>query len=384
VRAEDLPVVVMKGTPHERGQSYGEHLRGRVRETVAKYCEWLAAVHCRDARARVTDLARRASFEPHIQRYCPDLADEVRGIAEGASLPVADVLALNLLDETDAQLAGLTVGQDRPLTGDRCSAVAMRSANEGVTVGGQNMDIAAWCEGSQVLLRMAIEGEVEQLVFSIAGSIGLNGMNAYGLGVSLNALPTLPSSPDGLPVTFVLRCLLRQRDVASAVQFLRSIRHASGQNYLLSGRDEIASIECSAERVARVGYEGLQDRLIHTNHPLASPGELRNVESDSQTGTYGTSASSQARYSSLDRRMKRADACASVEFLKETFRAKDDPLHPVCRATLNKDDLAGYTVGSSIYEVPHRGAPRMHLYPGPPDSGEYHVLDFEMPLGLHG
>lgn len=366
MRLADMPQVTLRGAPRERGRDYGEELRERVRATAAKYKEVLAADHGTDPDVLIGKLLGECRFERQIRSRCPDLADEIRGIAEGANVPERDVLALNLLDEMDGFAGGRA---DHP---GKCSAAAMRSADGMLTVAGQNMDIGAWCEGSQVLLRIIGSGaQPDQLVFSIAGSAGLNGINTNGLAVCLNALPMLASSTNGLPVTFVLRCLLRLTSVRTAVGFLRSIAHASGQNYLLCDAGQIASVECSGRKAVRVRYRQFQDRMIHTNHPLAD-GHFAGEESWKPGHACDRSLSTFARYESLDMRMKEPEARPAVAFFEAMLRAKDDPAHPVCRSRDEAGRSSGYTIGSSIYEIPAGGSPpRLHLCPGPPDAGEF-------------
>lgn len=366
MRLADMPQVTLRGSPRERGRSHGEQLRERVRATVAKYKDVLAADHGRDPDVLIEKLIGESRFERHIRKRCPDLADEIRGIAEGAHVPQNDVLALNLLDEMDWFAGG------RADHSGKCSAAAMRSADGVLTVAGQNMDIGTWCEGSQVLLRIIGNGaQPDQLVFTIAGSAGLNGINTNGLAVCLNALPMLASSINGLPVTFVLRCLLRLTSVRAAVGFLRSIAHASGQNYLLCDAGEIASVECSGRKAARVAYRKFQDRVIHTNHPLVDD-YLADEEPWRPEHAGVPSLSTFARYESLDRRMMDAEARPTVAFFEAMLRAKDDAAHPVCRSRDDAGRSTGYTIGSSIYEIPAGGGPpRLHLCPGPPDAGEF-------------
>src|SRR5436305_701694 len=80
-------------------------------------------------------------------------------------------------------------------------------------------------------------GAPEAFVLTQAGCVGLNGVNARSVAVCTNALWQLDGSRAGLPVAFVVRGLLRQRSADEAAAFLRRVRHASGQNYVIGGPD---------------------------------------------------------------------------------------------------------------------------------------------------
>jgi len=42
---------------------------------------------------------RALKFQPMFAKYCPHLLEEMRGLAEGAGLPLADALAVNIRGE---------------------------------------------------------------------------------------------------------------------------------------------------------------------------------------------------------------------------------------------------------------------------------------------
>jgi hypothetical protein len=79
-----LPVVALAGTGRQRGEAHGESLRELVLEAVDRWCANVLGRAPLDAEAYLTELVDNSGFRRAINRYAPDLAAEVAGIAAGA------------------------------------------------------------------------------------------------------------------------------------------------------------------------------------------------------------------------------------------------------------------------------------------------------------
>jgi hypothetical protein len=120
--------------------------------------------------------------------------------------------------------------------------------------------------GSQAILRIAAHGDQpEQIVLTAAGMIALLGINSVGVACCVNTLRMLRAGSTGMPVAFIIRQLLRNRDALSAGRYLMSVPHASGQHYALADRHGLRGYECSADGCKPGPDDG---SLLHTNHPL--------------------------------------------------------------------------------------------------------------------
>ena len=91
-----IPRVRVSGTARERGLQYGEQARARVHRSVEAYREVFAHYAGWD-----WDTVRReaARFEAPIAAFGHRYLEEMRGIADGAGLGLADVLAINVRTE---------------------------------------------------------------------------------------------------------------------------------------------------------------------------------------------------------------------------------------------------------------------------------------------
>ena len=254
-------VVDCAGDGRARGRAHGEAARDLVAHAVDRWSETTTSGRSGTPLDHAEGLLSGTGLFPTLERLTPDLAWEVRGIAEGAGQPFPLIAALNLMDEQwwhDLGAAGPEPG---------CSLLGWRTA--GRTVLCQTMDLPAFMDGSQVVLRLLPDAGPGAVVLSSAGMIGLAGVNAAGVAVCVNTLLMLRHDPDGLPVAAVVRGALSQESAAEARGWLTGVPQASGQHYAVAGREGVLGHECSAGGCAPVRPDA-SGVLTHTNHPLAS------------------------------------------------------------------------------------------------------------------
>jgi hypothetical protein len=76
-----------------------------------------------------------------------------------------------------------------------------------------------------VLLHIPANGkEPEQYIITCAGLVALNGMNSAGIGLCMNTIMELQASTDGLPVAFMIRGILSQKNGKDAMDFLQKVK----------------------------------------------------------------------------------------------------------------------------------------------------------------
>jgi hypothetical protein len=377
MRTSDMPVIKLSGSGRARGRQYGETLRRQIADLVPR---WEAQVDGGNpAKALVDDILRETRFDRAIQHWAPHLWEEVQGIAEGSGQPLWKIQGIQLLDEiwwfTLYRKAGRAPWREHADIPERCSALGQVRGPK-TTYSGQNMDIGTWIEGSQVLLHLEETGEAPaQLVFTYAGSIALNGLNARGIGYCCNTLIQLDPSATGLPMAYVGRRVLEQGSFEDALNVLRNVEHASGQNYLLGAPGRLGSYECSGNHAIEwKGEHGADGPLLHTNHPFV------NRNDRSFTGmSGGAEAAKRALRSTTEGRYDGLRRCAvngplEIETIKDTLRTKNAEA-PISRTgeTVAGNPI-GYTVGCTIYE--HKAEPVLHLAAGPPCSTEFKEFRF--------
>ncbi|WBX85166.1 C45 family autoproteolytic acyltransferase/hydolase [Sphingosinicella microcystinivorans] len=367
LRIIDLP----GGDPHARGRAHGETLRAGVAEMLDRWGEGLGALYG-VGRARYVERFHAATrYAATTERLAPGVIAEVRGIAEGANVRFADLLAAQHINE-EFELGPA-------FAAEACSTIILPPAAGRPALIAQNLDLAQYLDGLQILLRCPTgDGSGEILALSVPGMISLNGMNSHGFAVCDNTVNQLRPNPEGLPVYALYRLLLESRTLAEAAALVERIPPATGLNWVMGDPDGVMMIERSGFETAKTpGADGRP--VYHTNHPLACSDWAGH---DSATGTRPRPArSSYLRYASLHQRLHDADAAVlGVQDLKAVLSARDDPDYPVSRGGgQTVDDMAiGFTLACSVFEL-DRERPRWHLASGPGHCTEMRVFEFSRP-----
>lgn len=364
-----LKLITVSGNGYERGIQHGQQMKKEIAELMVLWKNDLQRNMQIPADSFIHQFLRNTNFTPTIKKYTPDILEEVRGIAEGSGQSFDDIFAFQLVDE-------YWVYQDK-ISNDpnhhHCSGIGVPAMNGRPAYVSQNMDLDAWMDGYQVIMHIKQNGETpEQYIVTCAGVITFNGINEYGIGVCVNTLMQLSASDDGLPVAFVIRGLLAKKKGSEALQFLQSVKHASGQNYILGIIDSVYDFEASAEKVVRMQPDA-SGIVYHTNNPVANndikPWYKKYYENFLAGNTQNQN--SEARFAALKTRSAQTKVKDDV-FIKTTLRSKDDSNNPVCRTHLpNKH---GFTFTSVIFTL--SGTRSMQVTAGPPDESEYQSFYF--------
>ena len=362
--------LLLKGTARQRGRVHGEALRGKIGQAVEAWKEELGREIGATPENYIAELVGSTKFEAATRRWTPDLLDEVAGLAEGASVPFKTMYAFQLVDEDWWFRRNRRYGVELP-GAEKCSVVAVHDDGNATSLLAQNIDIPAWSDGLQVLLRIRDgRGDGETLVFSYAGVIGLGGVNSRAVAVCVNALMQLDQRPDGLPVAFVVRGILAQPTLGDAVRFIREVPHASGQAYTVGGPEGVVGLECSAHSVCHYPAAPGTRCLLHTNHPLASDDQsvFRQLAGRMPAEQLERSrTNSERRLESCARRFGNPVAPVDAAAVMGLLCSHDDPDASVCAH--GGAATAAFSAWSVIYEFGPE--PAVHLTCGPPCRSDY-------------
>ncbi|MBK8564009.1 MAG: hypothetical protein IPN76_11870 [Saprospiraceae bacterium] len=336
-----------------------------ISELVTKFKEKTTQELGKDANEVVADFYQKTSFDAAIKHWTPDIYEEIRGIADGAGQPFNDVMVFSLLDE-------FWVYQDN-LENHHCSGVGVPARDGQPGYIAQNMDIEAYTDGYQVLLRIARSGNrPEQLILTHPGCIALNGMNEAGIGACMNTLMQLKASTTGLPVAFIVRHMLGSTNRDEVLRFIQNVPHASGQNYIIGIRDEVYDFEASANKVVRFDPKNENGTVYHTNHPLVNDDVkpwFKKFDPTVKEEEKPVKSNSFVRLAAVQRRVVPSGFITDATIMA-ALRSKDDDKFPVCVAA----NQWGLTFGSVIMTL--SGKPFLQITSGPPDESEYKRVEF--------
>ena len=265
--------VRVEGTSYQRGRQYGRQAAARVRLSARAYQQTFAHYAGWDWPAVRREAAR---FEAPIGKVMPAYLEELRGIADGAGLDLADVLAINVRTEVMYAAKARQAPTTARLPAE-CSAFACvpGPGQQDPVLIGQNWDWLLHSAQTLVVLEVRQDEGPDFVTVVEAGLLAKAGMNAAGLGLVTNALVTdADVGEPGLPYHVLLRAVLDCTTVTDALQVLQVGPRSSSANYLIAHAGGAAlDIEAAPGDFTRLYPVYPEDGVLrHTNHFLADIG----------------------------------------------------------------------------------------------------------------
>jgi len=363
-------VIELKGDSYDRGLQHGTLLKKEIAAVFAKWKINIRNTTKKDPDSVLAAFRAATNFEPVTRKYTPGLLDEMKGIATGSGQAYEDVFAFQLVDEFWVYL-------DKQANTDNhhCSGMGVPATANHPAYIAQNLDLENYMHGFQVLLHFAPTAtEPEQYILSCAGLVALSGMNEKGIGLCLNTLMELQASEDGLPVAFIIRGVLGKQNGKDAMHFLKTVKHASGQNYILGIADSVYNFEASSSQVVRfLPKPGESAVVYHTNHALVNHDVKDWYKKYHEKILSGEAkGNSEVRFAALEQRLNKQPADISTDVIKATLRSKDNERNPVCRTF--REGGGGFTFSSLLYTL--GGKRSVQLTYGSPDKSEYREYFF--------
>lgn len=245
------------GEPFELGRAHGAARADALRTFT------------RDGLCRLDRLRRPAvplaELRPVIRSHgevissaTPDLAEEIRGLADGAGLTEEEALLLQLRREV--------LGYRRIRPAGDCTTYA---SSGGEPVLAQTVDLNGNLDDQIAVLDLGRSGSARRsLVLSFAGLLGYLGVNSDGLAVGLN-LVLGGRWRAGVPPYLAIRHLLDTAgDVDEAITVLRGLPLASSRSIMLCDQEKAAYVEVLDDEHRVVRGTAEPPFLAHTNHYL--------------------------------------------------------------------------------------------------------------------
>ena len=299
-----------RGSHWALGEAHGRLATEEIRLGLANYrrmFEEVAGIDWNEARRTAE------SFMPAIEQVCPELMEEMDGIAEGAGVEPLDILVLNARSEI------VLTHAKRPVQSDGCSALAQRHPTDGSQWLAQNWDWIPDQANALITLTLYPDNKPAVHMITEGGIIGKVGLNDQGVGVCLNALRSQICEPK-LPVHIMLRRVLESDNVEHALDMIDDVGTASPAHFLIGDGDgNAASMEVSP--MGDAAMKPREGNLFHTNHLIAPhlPPGLEDMPHEN----------SMTRLTRL--RAISKDTAPSVDSLYERLGDEDNAPWSICR-----------------------------------------------------
>jgi len=273
----NLPILNLNGTPYENGFQHGAIMKNRIIKLIGLWKKDIEDNYQIPADEFIKMFLDSTDYIPAIKKWTPDLLEEIKGISAGSGIDFNIIFAFQLTDEiwTNARLINIP---------HHCTSVGINNYKKDGSSNyiAQNIDITPFYHRSEILLDIQDKGSnSRKLVTTFVGYIGANGLNK-NIGITENTLSDLKSSLNGQPVCCIARGVLEKASFEDAVKFIKAIRHASGQNYIIGSKHDIISLECASDKVTEYWPDTTKNYTFHANRPLTNnsyhPAYLANLK----------------------------------------------------------------------------------------------------------
>jgi len=351
---DPFPIYRCHGDHRSLGRQHGE----QAAEKIGAHLEFMAQSM---NLSRETIRHRALQFRPLFEKHCGPLLPELKGLAEGARMSLADALAVNIR-------GALT------RTGDGgCTAFAIQASNtaEGSILVGQNSDMLPVMADLAYVLHLKPDDQPEMLMWTFGGMIGYHGLNSAGVAQFANDVGGGPAPRFAMPHYPLKRTMLECSRLDEMVERIRTTPVWISANYVLcDGHGAILDVEVTPD-----GFEVLDEQLpgavVHANHFLHE----RLATDDNHRQSAADSFERQRRLESL---IRPGLGQITLDNIQRYLRDQEGAPTAICRIAQTDDisvgwERAGITVASIVAEPAQR---RMHVAAGNSDNAPF--VTYEM------
>lgn len=334
-----LPVLHLSGSPAELGRQHARQARDLIRAAIP--VRWQL---CREAttaagiprpEGEIRSLAQ-ACWDFH-QAAVPELMEELSAMAAAAEVDPLGLLIQNgYTDFRDCLHACLGEPEiSRLAEGCTAFAIGAPATRNGSAFLGQTWDMHRSALPYVTLLALSPRDKPRALMISLAGCLGMIGLNSAGLAVCTNNLHAR-TGQIGLFWPFLMRRMLECETLSDARERLLEFPVAGGHNYLIM---EASGCWTEIERLPTRTHERSpadgQTWTVHTNHCLSS--EL--VEDERIDSTIGRSSSLERLRQATEFLRQRNGAITQQDLFQLTALESTDSPHMVCMRPLPDFDM---------------------------------------------
>jgi len=251
MKAKGLLTMELRGEPYDRGHKYGEACKKLIARMID--VQFYDEFSGRLTKDQMLKHARK--HEPFIQDYSPEIAEELKGIADGSSRSYDEIVMINALEEKRA--FGLS----------RCTAFAAtgRATKDGKTYAGQTWDgqEKEWWGGEfGLLFKIRRKNGPDILDYTNPGLLAAAGLNSKGISLNWNTMPQLELTA-GVPAYIIVAEILKQRTIGEALDAVRRANRAGYFNFVITDSTELYDVEGTPSDLD-ISYSG--EHIGHANH----------------------------------------------------------------------------------------------------------------------
>jgi isopenicillin-N N-acyltransferase-like protein len=335
-------VAEFAGDDYSLGRQHGQQFAAAVRVQLEETLATAAA----GGMPRESALAWSEAQISRIEAIGPHWIDELRGLADGAGILLAEAVALQVRPGSGAMPEGCT------------SFAACRDATrDGSPLAGQNRDLVPAYRRRMFVARLRPRGRPAVLMHHVPGELGGVGLNAHGVCVLANSL-WAASGRTWMAPPILRRAVLECATADEAAGRIRAMDGAAVGNYLIADAGgRIRNVEVLPEAVAVIARD--QGVYAHANNCTVR-------ETQPYEAARTPAPGSENRRACMQTLLDRDAGTLTVERAKALLADHTSQPEPICRHADNERQWE--TAAAAIFEP---AAGRMHLSYGPPCEGRF-------------
>lgn len=344
--------VVLKGTPFEMGEQFGEQRKNQIRNILDQIFEGKSA-------AERDDMLRRAlSYEKIYEEFNADMLEEQKGMARASGITLAEAL----LCETKWDLDRAPVGE--------CTSFAVSSpiTKNGEFFAGINKDVSEVSRENLLIVRMEPKNGIRKIIAAYNGSLAGPAMNEYGVCFFGNSLYG-GRLVKGIPQPLWQRRILEHKTVEEVVNDRFRLRSAGypggpGNDTVADGQGNAACIE-SLDGMCEVTWlaDSPYGFLSHANNLICLNKAMHRAEEPWRSGN------SKGRQGRLEELFIENKGKVDLETIQKILSDHVGLPCSICRHNANPlDNTTALTAASFIAEPKNR---RCRICKGNPCENPY-------------
>lgn len=232
--------VVVEGNAYSRGVQIGKELKNQISINYQNQTKYYRDKEDFNYR-KWGDMAKR--YIPAMEKWTPEVMEEIKGMAEGAQMELEQILALTTAYEKSFS---------RDMISEKCTSFLLApkaTYAQKVIVGQTNEEcILEWMNELDTVIHHVDNGK-ESLIYTHPGVPAYTGINNQGLAVLWEYIDN-GRTGDGVPTNAIIRHLLECANVGEAVEFLKMVPHDVPNEFGIADKSgKIVSVECFPNKV---------------------------------------------------------------------------------------------------------------------------------------
>jgi len=310
-----------EGTNYDIGFQIGESLREKLifhnQDRQAFYRKF-----CRKHNLSLGQLAE--SSKKSIAKHFPAYLEELKGLADGSTIPISDIL---LLGSEETILNGAA---------NQCTTFAY-AGSQGVILG-HNEDWAPGYEDKLYVVKAKPAAGAAFISLSYLGCLGGSSvaLNEYGIAFSGNSL--LSGTQRGVPKNIILRSQIEARNIREFGKLARfTPRAVPNHSMAVDRKGKIVSVEVGLNEQSTFFTSGA---YVHTNHAIHKT--MLSLEK-------GTAINSMARYRTAKNFI--SNKLRDDKLAQEILRSHANSPCSICIHPEAKNNFDGQTVASAVVNL---------------------------------